>query len=85
MDLIRNILVSHDVRNNCYKVNFECLEDTGHNVNWVSGGTLLLVSILEDRLVAVNSKTKKPMFVWKDREEMVEQLCMNYECAVKLL
>ena len=85
MDLIRNLLVSLDTRNNMYKVNYECLEDTGHGVLWVSGGTLLLVSILEDKLVAVNSKTKKPLFVWKNVDHMMEELSINYECAVKLL
>ncbi len=84
MELIRKIFVSHDALKNNYKVDFECAEENGNGIQSISEGTLMLVSKLEDKLVAINSRTKKQMFVWGSEDQMVEELTMEYECAVTL-
>ena len=85
MNISRNLLVSFDAKTCTYKVNFEVVEDTGHGVEWQSGGTLLTVSTVGTRLVALDAKSKKPLFTWANQWEMTEELTQKYECAVKLL
>lgn len=82
---MRRILVSFDERTLTYKVNYELWEETGFGTAWQEGGALLTVAHVGDRLVAQHIKTKKPMYAWKDKFEMIEELTMQYECAVKLL